>query len=205
MNKVIFSDFTLQNSQLCKWRYMSSIWVRTKSYLWGNNGEQPEVTWREVTSPKVTWPEETMSGTRSMLCACATGSFAIPLMGPFHRKWRQWSEVIVCACATGTFCITTRGVVQVHGYRRGGRVCACPTGNCAIPPSGAFPPEVGYRKWRHFPRAFFLVVVQKVGWGVLYDARVYPFPWLSAPFIFIITYTVCCFPICCVVLQGWYF
>ena len=25
------------------------------------------------------------------------------------------------------------------------------------------------------------------------------------PFIFIITYKVCCFRICCVVLQGWYF
>ena len=46
------------------------------------------------------------------------------------------------------------------------------------PPSGVFSPEVGYRKWRHF------------GWGVLYDVRVYPFPWLSAPFIFIITYIV---------------
>ena len=86
MNKVIFSDFTLQNSQLFKWRYMSSIWVRTKSYLCGNNGEQPKVT-----SPEVAWPEEDLSGTGSMLCACATGSFAIPLVGPFHRKWRQWS------------------------------------------------------------------------------------------------------------------
>ena len=101
MNKVIFSDFTLQNSQLFKWRYMSSIWVRTKSYLWGNNGEQPEVT----------WPEEALSGTRSMLCE--TGSFAVPLVGPFHRKWRQWTEVIVCACAIGAFCITTRVVVQL--------------------------------------------------------------------------------------------
>jgi hypothetical protein len=27
-----------------------------------------------------------------------------------------------------------------------------------------------------FSRAFFLVVVQNVGWGVLYDVRVYPFP-----------------------------
>ena len=73
------------------------------------------------------------------------------------------------------------------------------------PPSGAFSPEVGYMKWRHFPREFFLVVVQNVGWGVLYDVRVYPFPWLSVPFIFIITYKVWCFRICCVVLQGWYF
>ena len=73
------------------------------------------------------------------------------------------------------------------------------------PPSGAFSPEVDYRKWRHFPRAFFLLVVQNVGWDVVYDVRVYPFPWLSVPFIFIITYKVCCFRICCVVLQGWYF
>jgi hypothetical protein len=77
----------------------------------------------------------------------------------------------------GTFCITTRVVVQVHGFRRGGRMCACPTGMCTIPPSGAFPPEV-----TSFSRAFFLVVAQNVGWGVLYDARVYPFPLLSAPF-----------------------
>jgi hypothetical protein len=35
-------------------------------------------------------------------------------------------EVMVCACATGTFCITTIVVVQAHGYRRSGRVCACP-------------------------------------------------------------------------------
>ena len=41
--------------------------------------------------------------------------------------------------------------------------------------------------------------------GVLYDVHVYPFPWLSASFIFIITYKVCCFRVCCVVLQGWYF
>jgi hypothetical protein len=37
------------------------------------------------------------------------------------------------------------------------------------PPSGAFSPEVDYRKWRHFPRAFFLLVVQNVGWDVVYD------------------------------------
>jgi hypothetical protein len=74
---------------LLKWRYMSStcIWVRTNSYLWGNNGEQSEVTWPEVTSPEVTWQEETMSGTGNMLCACATWSSAIPLVEPFHRKW----------------------------------------------------------------------------------------------------------------------
>ena len=89
------------------------IWVRTKSFLWWNNEEQPQITW-----------EVTMSGTGSMLCACATGSFAKPQVGPFHRKWRQWPEVIVCACATGIFYITTRVVVQVHSYRRSGRVCA---------------------------------------------------------------------------------
>ena len=50
----------------------------------------------------------------------------------------------------------------------------------------------------------FLISSTKVGWCVLYDVRVYPFPWLSVPFIFIITYKVCCFRICYVVLQGWY-
>ena len=163
MNKVIFSDFTLHNFQLFKWRYMSGIWVRTKSYLWGNNGEQPEVTWPKVTSPEVTWPkvtapevtwsEESMSGTENMLCACATGRFAISLVGLFHRKWREWPEVIMCACATGTFCITTRVVVQVHGCN-GWRVCACPTEVGQYPPSEAFSPEVGYRWWRHFPAHF---------------------------------------------------
>ena len=52
-------------------------------------------------------------------------------------------------------------------------------------------------------RAFFLVVVPNVGWGC--SLRRPRLPWLSAPFIFIITYKVCCFRICCVVLQGWYF
>ena len=107
------------------------------------------------------------------------------------------TSVIVCACATGIFCITTRVVVQVHGYlwpkvtRSGGRACACPTGSWL-------------QEVTSFSRAFFLLVVQNVGWGVLYDVRVYPFPLLFAPFIFIITYKVSCFRIYCVVLQGWY-
>ena len=37
-----------------------------------------------------------------------------------------------------------------------------------------------------FPGAFFLEVAHNGSWGVLYDVRVYSFPWLSAPFIFII-------------------
>ena len=150
MNKVIFSDFTLQNSQLFEWRYMRSIWVRIKSYLWGNNGEQPEVTW-----PEVTWQEEAMSRTGSMLCAI--GSFAMPIMGPFHRKWRQWPEVIVCACATGTFWITTRVVAQLPWLpaTEGVEWCAHAQPEVAqYLPSGAFSPEVGYRKWRHFPAHF---------------------------------------------------
>ena len=163
------------------------IWIRTKSFLWGNNEEQPQITW-----------EVTMSGTGSMLCACATGSFAKPLVGPFHRKWRQWPEVIVCACATGIFYITTRVVVQVHSYRRSGRVYA-------ISPCGAFSPEVGYRKWPHFPRAFFLVVVHHVGWWCSLRRSRLPLSLVICPFIFIITYKVCCFRICCVVLQEWYF
>ena len=71
---------------------VSSIWGRTKSYLRGSNGVQPEVTQPEVTWPEVTWlmslPEVTMSG--SILCACATGSCAISaLVGPFDRKWQS--------------------------------------------------------------------------------------------------------------------
>ena len=55
-----------------------------------------------------------------------------------------------------------------------------------------------------FPR-IFLSGSTKCWLDVLYDVRVYPFPLLSAPFIFIITFKVSCFRICCVVLQGWYF
>ena len=55
------------------------------------------------------------------------------------------------------------------------------------------------------PAHFSLWQYKMLVGGILYDVCVYPFPWLSAPFIFIITYTVCCFRICCVVLQGWYF
>ena len=79
----------------------SSIWGRTKSYLRGSNGEQPEVTWTEVTS--VTWQEVTLSG--SMFCVCATGSCAISaLVGPFHRKGqshvtgRALTRSLFCAC-----------------------------------------------------------------------------------------------------------
>jgi hypothetical protein len=55
-----------------------------KSHLRGSNGEQPEVTWPEVTS--VTLPEVTLSW--SIFCACATGSCAISsLVGAF------WPEV----------------------------------------------------------------------------------------------------------------
>jgi hypothetical protein len=150
MNKVIFSDFTLQNSQLFKGRYMSSIWVRTKSYLWGNNGEQPEVT----------WPEETLSGTGSM--RMRNRKFAMPLVEPFHRIW---PEVIVCA--TGTFCITTRVVLQVPWLHV-----------TEVHPKGWKGPF--YRKLATgseviFPRAFFLVV-QNVGWVFSTTSASTPFP-----------------------------
>ena len=150
MNKVLFSDFTLQNSQLFKWRYINSIWVRTKSYLWQNNGEQPEVT-----SPEATWPEVGSPEVCSTHAQPEVSQYT--LVGPFHRKWRQWPEVIVCACATGTFCFTTRVVVQVPWLpvTEGVEGCAHAQPEVAqYPPSGAFSPEVGYRKWRHFPAHF---------------------------------------------------
>ena len=172
MNKVIFSDFTLQNSQLFKWRYMSSIWVRTKSYLWGNNVEQPEVTSPKVAWPEVAWPDESLSGTGRLLCACATGSFAITLVGPFHRKWRQWPEAMVCACATGTFCITTKVVVQVpwlpvtEGHPKGWKGVRMPYWKLrTIPLAGPFHRKLATGSDVIFPRAFVLVVVQNVGWG----------------------------------------
>ena len=107
-----------------------------------------------------------------------------PLVGPSHRKWRQWPEVIVCACATGTFCITTRVVVQVPWLpvTEGVEGCAHAQPEVAqYPPSGAFSPEVDYRKWRHFPHAFFLVVLQNVGWG--YSLRL-PLSLVICPFYF---------------------
>ena len=65
---------------------MSSIWVRTKSYLWG---EQWGATGSHVTESDTTGSRVTRRvpvGTGSMVCACATGSFAIPLVGHVHRK-----------------------------------------------------------------------------------------------------------------------
>ena len=50
------------------------------------------------------------------------------------------------ACATGSgvtgSCVTRRGTV-----RTGSMLCACATGICAIPPSGAFSPEVTSVTW----------------------------------------------------------
>jgi hypothetical protein len=179
MNKVIFSDFTLQNSQLFKWRYMSSIWVRTKSYLWGNNGEQPEAT----------WPEETLSGTGSMRMR--------------NRKFYNAPSGAFSPEVTGSDRVRNRYILYYYQSSITSTMVTCDRRS----PEGverAFLPEVGYRKWSHFPPRIFLSST-KCWLGVLYDVRVYPFPWLSAPFIFIITYKVCCFRICCVVLQGWCF
>jgi uncharacterized membrane protein (DUF106 family) len=52
-----------------------------------------------------------------------------------------------------------------------------------IRPSAAFSPIVALTRsmlcaWEVFPRVFFLVVVQNVGWGVLYDVRVLYLAWL---------------------------
>ena len=59
------------------------------------------------------------------------------------------TSVIVCTCATGTFCITTRVVVQVSWLpvTEGVEGCAHAQPEVAeYPHSGAFSPEVGYRK-----------------------------------------------------------
>jgi hypothetical protein len=57
--------------------YVSSIWGRTKSHLWGIVwGSSQEVTWPEVTS--VTW------WSRPCPEVCST-----VLLGPFHRTWRE--------------------------------------------------------------------------------------------------------------------
>ena len=70
---------------------ISSIWVRTKSYLRRCCEVLPEVTLQEVTWPEVTSvtrPEVTLSG--SMICPCSTGSCTIPaLVGSFDRKWQS--------------------------------------------------------------------------------------------------------------------
>ena len=163
---------------------------------WGATGS--DVTGSYVTGSRVPG---------SMQYACATGSFPIHPSGAFS------SEV---TSVTGSDRVRMRNRYILFYYqssststmatcnRRGGRVCACSAGSCAISPQWGLFTGSWLQEVTSFSRAFFLVVVHNGGWGVLYDVRVYSFPWLSAPFIFIITYKVCCFQICCVVLQGSY-
>ena len=103
------------------------------------------MTGSDVTGSHVTGIDHVRTG--SMLCVCASGSFAIPLVGPFHRKWRQWPEIIVIMDTEG-----------MEGCARANRKL------CNIPLVGHF-----HGSWLQevtsFSRAFFLVVVQNVGWG----------------------------------------
>ena len=175
---------------------MSSIWVLTKSYLWGNNGEQPEVT-----SPEVIWQEEALPGSGSLSCACATGSFTIfspEVTGRGHdRKW--W-----CAHAQPVHFVL---LLEYHGYlwpkvtRRGWRVCACPIGSCAV---GPFHRKLATGSDIIFPR-IFLISSTKCWLGCSLRRPHLPLSLVIFPYYIIITYKVCCFRICCVVLQGWYF
>ena len=103
----------------------------------------PEVTWPEVTS--VTWEE--MALPESMLCACATGSWAISaLVESFDRKWqsrdRKWPWPEVCSAHVRIFprvfflVVVTwlPDVTQGHLTPLGlPWVCACATGSCTTP------------------------------------------------------------------------
>ena len=150
----------------------------TGSHVTGSDGNGSHVTGNRMT-------ERGPARNRRYIMRMRNRKFHNTLSGAFPL---EVTSVIVCACATDTFCITTKVIVQVHGYlwpkftRKGGRAHA--------------QPEVAqyHRKLATvsdviFPR-IFLLVVQNVGWGVLYDVSVYPFPWLSAPFIFIIIYSL---------------
>ena len=52
-----------------------------------------------------------------------------------------------------------------HGHRRGGRVRACHPEVAQYPPSGGIFTGSWLQEVTSFSRAFFLVVVQNVGWG----------------------------------------
>ena len=90
---------------------MSSIWVRTKSYLWG---EQWRATGSHMTGSHVTESRMTGRGparNRKYVMRMHNRKFRNTPSGAFSP---EVTSAIVCACATGTFCITTRVVVQVH-------------------------------------------------------------------------------------------
>jgi len=109
--------------------------------------------------------------------------------GPVRKH--PWPEVIVCACANGTFCTTTSSSstsTMATCDPKGVEGCAHAQPEVVqYPPSGGLFTGSWLQEVMSFPPRFFLsiVVVQNVGWGVLYNVRVYSFPWLSAPFIFI--------------------
>ena len=132
---------------------MSSIWVRTKSYLWGNNGDPTgsHVTGNNVTGSHVTGSsvtEEVLSG---------TGTFSLEVTSVTGSD-----RVRMATC-------DQRSPKGVEG--------------CALYlPSGAFSPEVGYRK--SFSRPFFLVVVQNVGWGCSLRRPHLPLSLVICPFYF---------------------
>ena len=132
------------------------------------------------------------------VCACATGNCTIfSLVGPFDRKWRH----------------QTSPVVTPEGSLEG---CAH-----AQPEVAQYSPWLGpfHRKWRHqtSPVGLPLEVtwsevplgcslgrpcpISRMATGTSPFTGYLP---LSRHFIFIITFLtkVCCFRICCVVLQG---
>ena len=103
-----------------------------------------------------------------------------PLVGPSHRKWRQWPEVIVCACATGTFCITTRVVVQVPWLpvTEGVEGCAHAQPEVAqYPLMGPFHRKLTTGNDVIFPRIFLSSSTKCWLGGVLYD---FILPWHSS-------------------------
>ena len=64
--------------------FVGEQWGATGSQMTGSDVTGSHVTESDTTGIRVTGRDPV--GTGSMVCACATGSFAIPLVGHVHRK-----------------------------------------------------------------------------------------------------------------------
>ena len=97
---------------------------------WGATGSQ--MTGNDVTGSHMTGRDHVQN--RKYVMRMRNRKFHNTPNGTFSPEVTSVTGSDHVRMRNGTFCITTRVVVQVHGYRRGGRVCACPTGSCAISP-----------------------------------------------------------------------
>ena len=95
--------------------------------------ELPEVTWPEVIWLEITWPEEAPTGSDRKYVLRMTGFF------------QCFFIIRVAKCSTVVQVPWLPEVTVSHVNPKGGRVCACATGRCAI--SGIVGPFD--RKWRY--------------------------------------------------------